>query len=398
MTLIILWLIIQDARHGWPFTRHHAQPAPSEHAASQHLAGQETRPSRTSISVDDRQVELLGISFEKVRLERIDASARHAAVVAPDESRISHVHTRVSGWVERLHVNTVGQAVRVGQPLAEIFSQELLASQNEYLTARRQSGTLPGSVVLDAARTRLAVLGLSPAQIEELERTESPRRLVTIRAVRNGIVLKRGVSEGTAVDPSTELMTIADLTKVWIFAEVPEADAAPIKVGTPATLKFAASVREPFVARVEFIYPTLSERTRTMRVRFAVANGDATLRPGLYGTAAFAVARREALTVPRDAVVDTGSTQHVFVRAPGGVLEPRTVRLGTRLNDRLEILSGLSPGDEVAAAGVFLIDSESRLRASGSAGHFGHGPSGAGSERTDEAAPTPDAEHAPHEH
>jgi membrane fusion protein, copper/silver efflux system len=385
---VLLLLFIQDARHGWPFSRHHAQPAASSRAGIAPSDGKPVDAPRSSVSLDRNRAEQFGISLEPVRMERISASARHSAVVVPDEGRITHVHTRISGWVEKLHVNSIGQSVRAGQPVAQIFSQELLASQNEYLAALRQSRAMPGSALLDAARARLTVLGLSPAQIRELERSGSPQRLVTIFASHRGIVLDRGVSEGTAVDPSTELMTIADLSKVWVLAEVPEADSAPIRIGTPATLTFASSGREPFTAKVDFIYPTLSERTRTLRVRFVADNPDSALRPGLYGTASFAATGREALTIPRDALVDTGNSQHVFVRAASGMLEPRPVRIGARLDDRIEVIEGLSPGDTVVAAGVFLVDSESRLRASsGSAGHIGHG----------DTSVTPAAEHEPHE-
>jgi Cu(I)/Ag(I) efflux system membrane fusion protein len=151
-----------------------------------------------------------------------------------------------------------------------------------------------------------------------------------------------------------------------------------------ANLAFPSAGKPMLTARVEFIYPTLTERTRTVRVRFEVGNSDGALRPGLFGTASFGEATRSALTVPRDAVVDTGETQHVFVRAANGILEPRSVRLGARVADRVEVLEGLAPGETVVASGVFLIDSESRLRASGGGGHSGH------------AAPREQADHSAH--
>jgi Cu(I)/Ag(I) efflux system membrane fusion protein len=183
------------------------------------------------------------------------------------------------------------------------------------------------------------------------------------------VVLHRGISVGTAVDPSTELLTIADLSQVWVLAEVPEFDIPSVQQGTQAVLDFPASGLPSIERPVEFLYPTLSERTRTLRVRFTVENPTGALRPGLYGTAEFKVHPREALTIPRDAVVDTGSTQHVFVAVDEGHFEPRTVVLGTRFGDRVEVLEGLVAGDAIVASGVFLIDSESRLRASGGTGH-----------------------------
>jgi Cu(I)/Ag(I) efflux system membrane fusion protein len=306
-------------------------------------------------------------------LRSIDNPIRGVATIVADESRITHVHARVAGWLEKLYINTTGQTVRAGQPLAAVFSQELYSSQQEYLSALRRVGSGPASAVLDAARTRLEVLGMGRAEIERVERTGEAQRLVTIAAPRSGIVLNRGVSAGTAVDPSTEIVTIADLSVVWVIAEAAEADAAQLRAGATAMLIFPTAGREPFSAKVEFIYPTLTERTRTVRVRVPVPNNDGALRPGMYGSVEFPAVARNALTVARDAVVDTGQSQHVFVHTSENVIEPRTVQVGARLADRVEILQGLTTGEHVVTTGVFLIDSESRLRASGSTGHSGPG-------------------------
>jgi Cu(I)/Ag(I) efflux system membrane fusion protein len=170
-------------------------------------------------------------------------------------------------------------------------------------------------------------------------------------------------------------MTIVDLSQVWVLAEVPAADAANIETGSQAILELPGAGRERLSASVDFVYPTVTERTRGVRARFVLPNADGKLRPGTYGTASFGALGRDALTIPREAVVETGDSQHVFVRTQEGTLEPRQVRLGRRLRDRFEVLEGLSAGEEVVSSGVFLIDSESRLRASSAgAGHSGHGP------------------------
>jgi Cu(I)/Ag(I) efflux system membrane fusion protein len=276
--------------------------------------------------------------------------------------------------------------------LLRIFSQELLSSQTEYLAARRTtSASGIASVVVAGGRTRLGVLGMSPAEIEAIEQTGEPTRLVTVFAPRSGVVVNRGVTVGTSVDPSTTLLTIADLARVWVLAEVPEASITAVRQGSIARLEFPASGRPPFTARVDFIYPTLSERTRTLRVRLSAANGNGTLRPGLYGTADFATNGQDVITVPRDAVVDTGLQQHVFVAA-GDRFEPRPVTVGLQLADRVEIRSGLREGEQVVAAGVFLLDSESRLRATGGAGGgHNHGTPGAPAD-----VPAPADPHAGH--
>ena len=206
------------------------------------------------------------------------------------------------------------------------------------------------------------------------------------------MVVNRGVTVGTSVDPSTTLLTIADLSRVWVLAEVPEAGITAVRVGTTAQLDFPASGRQPFAARVDFLYPTLTDRTRTLRVRFSAANAGGGLRPGLYGTAAFESAGQPVITVPRDAVVDTGVQQHVFV-AVGDRFEPRSVTLGVQLTDRVEVRSGLEEGERIVAAGVFLLDSESRLRATGGTGGHNHGAPTTPQDKASTPATDPHAGH-----
>ena len=365
-----LW--IQHQRNAWPFApREQAAAMPAEHDMATMDAG--AAPDRVPIEVASSTVQALGIHVEEVRRESLTQSVRAVATIVPDESRISHVHPRVAGWVEQLDVNTTGEVVQAGQPLARVFSQELLSSQTEYLAARRATAASGiTSAVVASGRTRLTVLGMSQGEIDAIEQTGEPRRLVTIVAPRSGVVVNRGVTVGTAVDPSTTLLTIADLSRVWVLAEVPEASIPAVRVGSTAHLDFPASGRPPFAARVDFLYPMLTERTRTLRVRFSVANANATLRPGLYGTGAFESAGAPTITIPRDAVVDTGRQQHVFV-AVGDRFEPRPVTLGVQLADRVEVRSGLEEGDRIVSAGVFLLDSESRLRATGGVGGHSHG-------------------------
>ena len=369
---------VQHFRGAWPFAATERAPTAIGPPGPVATSGADFTHERVPVEVAASTLQELDIRLEVVTRESLTQAVRAVATVVPDESRISHVHTRVAGWVEQLDVNTTGETVRVGQPLARIFSQELLSSQTEYLAVRKTtSASGITSAVVAGGRMRLAVLGMTPADIDAIEQTGEPRRLVTVVAPRSGAVVNRGVTVGTSVDPSTTLLTIADLSRVWILAEVPEASIPAVRVGRTAQLDFPASGRPPFAARIDFVYPTLTDRTRTLRVRFSAANPDGGLRPGLYGTAAFESAGQEVITVPRDAVVDTGLQQHVFV-ATGDRFEPRAVTLGVQLADRVEVRAGLVVGERIVAAGVFLLDSESRLRATGGAGaHSGHGTSAA---------------------
>lgn len=368
--LIVAMLFIQQQRGAWPFFMQETLTAESATAGDRTAADSH---ARVAVNLDQRLQTAAGLRLEPARREAVSRNIRVVATVVPDERRISHAHTRVSGWIEQLFVATTGETVRAGQPLAAIFSQDLYASQLEYLAALEQATQAPRSAIVEGARSRLQVLGMTEAEIAGIERSGQARRLVTVAAPHDGVVLRRAVSVGTAVDPSTELLTLADLSSLWVLAEVPEAEASHIAPDIPVTLDFAAAGLAPFEASVDFVYPTLSERTRSVRVRFAVANPDGALRPGMYGTAVFSGTAREGITVPRDAVVDTGLMQHVFVAVDEGRFEPRIVKLGVRLAERIEIIEGLAEGEPVVAAGVFLLDSESRLRSGAGVGHAGHG-------------------------
>ena len=383
----VMW--VQSAREAWPFSPREQTMVAGRVTGVAPATGSAPTRDRVTVGVTDSMLQALDIRLEVVRREAMTQSVRAVATVVPDESRISQVHTRVSGWIEQLDVNTTGEMVRAGEPLARIFSQELLSSQTEYLAARKTTTDMGiTSVVVASGRTRLTVLGMTTAEIDAIEQTGEPKRLVTVVAPRSGVVVSRGITVGTSVDPSTTLLTIADLSRVWIFAEVPEANISALRVGTRAQLDFPGSGRPSFAARIDFVYPTLTERTRTLRVRFSAANPGGGLRPGLYGTAAFEAVGREVITAPRDAVVNTGQRQHVFV-AMGDQFEPRVVTLGLQLADRVEIRSGLREGERIVASGVFLLDSESRLRATGGAGGQHHAAPAAPGKQTASPAPAP---------
>lgn len=390
LAVVVGLLVVQHVRHGWPFSLHHGVGVPSAARVvtpSTSATGAQQPAPRAHVELAPDQWPALGIRVIPVARETIGGALRTVVTIVPDEARVSHVHTRVSGWIDRLIVRTTGERVRRGQPLAAIFSQELLASQTEYLAALRAAPNRDAPLAR-GARERLSVFGMTPAQIAALERRGAPERLVTVSAPRAGTVLRRSVTEGTAVDPSTELFTIADLSRVWALTEIPEVDAPRVRVGSTATLSVPASGLPTLEADVSFVYPTLSERTRTLRARFDVENRDGQLRPGMYGTAEFETATRDAIVVPRDAVVDTGVQQHVFVLEGAGMLVPRVVSLGVRLDERVEVTDGLREGEQIVAAGVFLIDSESRLRASGGAG-AGHAHGGASGGDRSSAEPRP---------
>jgi membrane fusion protein, copper/silver efflux system len=329
--------------------------------------------SRAPVALEPAQAGGIDLRIATVHKRDLVEDLSVPATVVPDESRISHLHTRVSGWIERLHVPNTGEPVRAGQPIADIFSQELYASQVEYLAARAMTG--PPSAVAESGLARLRFFGMGEGDIRAIEKAGKPNRVVTLYAPRSGVLAHRGISVGTAVDPSTEIAIVLDLSRIWVLAEVPEFAAGSIKTGMLAQLGFGGDGKTLLPARVEFIDPMLTEATRTLKVRFSLPNPSGALRPGMYGTATIKGAARSALMVARDAVVDTGAAQYVYVVKHDGLYEPRAVRVGARLKETLEIVDGLREGEEIVTSGVFLLDSESRLRASGGQGtpHGGHG-------------------------
>lgn len=339
---------------------------------------------RVPVVVTPEWEQRLNLRSETVRRDLLTVEIRATATVIPAEDRVSHVHTRVAGWIEELYVHTTGEWVQEGQPLASIFSQELYASQLEYLATRGARSGLS-----ENSRRRLQIMGMSEQELSAVERQGTARHLVTLVAPRSGVVLRRSVSPGTAVDPATELLTIADLGMVWVMAEVAERDIPMVKPGMPAVIEIPAAGKA-IAAQVDFVYPTVNERTRSLGVRIKIENNGHLLRPGMTGTVKLLIQKPDVLSVPRDAVVDTGDVQHVFVVAASGSYEPRAVRTGMRTGSRIEVLMGLEENEKVLSSGVFLIDSESRLRGSG--GGVGHGAHGSGSKPT----PTPSAEN-PHQ-
>jgi Cu(I)/Ag(I) efflux system membrane fusion protein len=292
--------------------------------------------------------------------------------VAVDEARLARVHARYSGWVEQLLVATTGQKVRRGQVLAALYNLELVPAQQEFLAARRWSkpgatgeSTLApsGESLEEDARARLELFGLSRGEIEVIAKTGKPARAIAVSAPIDGYVVRKSAVRGSYVQPGTELFEIADLSKVWVVAEIYEYDMARVRVGQTVDVALSAYPGQRFSGKVAFIQPTVDAATRTSSVRVELPNKDGKLRPGMYGDVTIRLDGAEGVVVPAEALVDTGEYQYVFLAREGGRFEPRRVRAGARSGGKVQILEGLAPGDSVVTTANFLIDSESRLRA-----------------------------------
>ena len=309
--------------------------------------------------IDPRVVQNLGVRLATVERRALAQQVQAAGVIAVDEHRIVAVQARAAGWVEQLAVRAVGDPVRRGQLLAAVYSPELLAAQEEFLLATRSGD----AALKDAARARLALFGLDDGQIRRIAGSGRAERRVEYRASQDGYVMELGLRQGAQLSPGMTLFQIAGLDSVWLEAELPEAQAAWIKLGDAASASLAAHPGETFRGKVEYLYPELSAATRTVKLRIALSNPGLRLRPGMYASVHLDGAPRAAqLTVPTEAVIRTGMRSVVLVAEDEGRFRPVLVKPGAEVGERIEVLDGLREGQQVVASGQFLIDSEASLR------------------------------------
>ncbi len=338
--------------------------------------GAEAAPPGT-VRISPERQQLIGVKYATVTAEGGGRTIRTVGKVAFDERRIAHVHPRFEGWVEKVYVDFTGEVVRRDQTMLTVYSPEMLASQQELLLARKArdlmsanplpSASTHGDSLFAAAKQRLQLWGLTDAQIEQVLRTGEPIRSIALPAPAGGFVTTRNAFPNQKVTPDSDLYTIADLSRVWIVADLFESDAASVRVGETARILVPYSDAPPLSAKVSYIQPEVDPATRTIKVRLDVGNPGMRLKPEMFVNAEFTVRGTPRLTVPADAVLDTGERQTVFIDRGNGYLEPRAVKIGERLGDRIAIDSGLSAGERIVASGAFLVDSESQLRAAVSA-------------------------------
>jgi Cu(I)/Ag(I) efflux system membrane fusion protein len=312
-----------------------------------------------SIEIDPRVVQNLGIRLARVEQGSFGRTVDTVGLVTVDEHRIEAIQVREPGWVERLDVRAVGDAVRRGQLLAGVYSPDLLATQQEFLIAR----TAKDPDLVEAARRRLGLFGLSDAQIARIDKTGQVERRIDYYAPFDGYVMELGARQGAAVEPGATLFQLGNLSSVWMIAEVPEAQAAWINAGNPVKAEVPALPGMRFEGKVDYLYPELTQATRTLKVRVVINNPGQHLRPGMFATAHLEGRTQESvLTVPTEAVIKTGTRSIVILADDATHFRPAVVRVGAEHGGRSEILEGLAPGQNIVASGQFLIDSEANLR------------------------------------
>ena len=360
------------AGHGVP-----AVITPEVH--SEHATGAPIPSGYAPIAIDSDRAAAMELATDAVENVDFTKKLRTVGVVTLDETRSAHVHAKIRGWVDGIHVNFVGRKVSAGEPLCSIYSQDVYAAEIEFLSilargapARTARGEFAEAErraedqFLDAARRRLALWDVPKEEVARLERTREPRRTFPLLAPRSGVVVSKEAIEGMYVDPSLELYTLSDLSRVWVLVDVYEADVPYIHIGDAAQLSIEGQ-EAAVEAKVAFLSPTIDEATRTLKARFELPNPGNGLRPGAFVSAELSIRLARGLAIPATAVIRTGTRSIVFV-AHGEHLVPREVKLGPLVGDRYRIDGGLELGERVAIGAQFLLDSESRLRATSTPG------------------------------
>ena len=326
-----------------------------------------------AIEITPEMQQSIGVKTDLVKRMPLEKTIRTVGTVKEDETRISRVNAKIGGWIERLYVDYTGKFVQKGQPLLEIYSPDLVSTQEEYLLAlesrdRLKNSPFPevakgGESLLESTRKRLELWDIPPAEIERLEREKKTRKTLTLYSPVSGYVMEKMAFPQMMIEPGMALYSIADLSTVWVEADIYEYEIPLVKVGTPATLTLASLPGQKYSGRATFIYPYVEEMTRTVKARFEFPNPGAKLKPNMYADVEIKVSEGTKLAVPEDAVIDTGTRQVAFVVSDGTHFQPREVTLGTKGEGYVEVVKGLNEGDKVVTSAQFLIDSDSRIKA-----------------------------------
>jgi Cu(I)/Ag(I) efflux system membrane fusion protein len=328
-----------------------------------------------TIVLDAERRQLIGVTTEAASRRVLRREVRAFGRVVEDETRLADVNLRMSGWIGDLRANQTGATVTKGETLFTLYSPELYAAQLEHLSVVSrigESGSATFAELARASRRRLALLGLDESQIVALERRGKAWEQMPILAPASGVVLEKNIVEGSRVEAGAKVLRIADLTTVWIDADVFEADLSVVEKGAPVTVTLSSQTGQSRRGQVDFIYPEIDPATRTARLRVVVDNADLSLKPDMVADLAIAITSEEVTAIPEAAVLYTGPRRLVFVDEGEGRLRPVEVRLGRHGDGYVEVLDGVEAGQVVVTSGNFLVAAESRIRAAGKAWGGGH--------------------------
>ena len=346
--------------------------APTITSSTEQKATEETPV--VEIPLDKQQ--LIGVKTAVVQVKSIRQTIRTVGRIEYDEKKLATINVKFESWIEKLHVDYVGKQVRKGDPLAEIYSPELFATQQEFINLVKWKGrnsevkdetinkmlSRDSDAILEATKQRLRLWDISDEQIKAIAESGKPMRTLTIYSPVNGTVILKTAIQGMRVMPGEKLFDIADLSTVWIVSDIYEYELPLIRTGDTAKITMSYFPGKEFTAVIDYVYPVLASETRTAKVRFSIPNPGRQLKPQMFTNVEIKVGMGKRLVVPEDAVIDTGMRQLVYVDKGEGIFEPREVVVGLRSDGMVEILKGLKAKERVATAATFLIDSEARLK------------------------------------
>ncbi|MBI4686533.1 MAG: efflux RND transporter periplasmic adaptor subunit [Nitrospirae bacterium] len=338
-----------------------------------------------TVEISPEQQQLIGVKTSEASIMPLQKIIRTVGRIEYDERRIATVNTKFEGWIERLYVDYTGRYVKKGEPLAEIYSPELFATQQEFLNLLKwkDSGSRvegqgssnsdsslnigemlsrDAASIIEAARQRLKLWDITEEQIKKIEQTRQPMRTLTIHSPVSGYIVQKMALQGMRVMPGEKLFDVADLSTVWVISDIYEYELPLMKVGQTANISLSYFPGKEFSSRIDYIYPALSGETRTLKARFTIPNPNALLKPQMFTNVEIKVNLGKRLAVPEDAVLDTGTRQVVYVDKGEGYFEPREVMLGISANGFKEVIRGLKAGEKVATSAAFIIDSEAQLK------------------------------------
>lgn len=366
----------------------------------------QTEEETASVELPREKQQLIGVRTVTASVQPLHKNIRTTGKIEYDERKLTTVNAKVEGWIEKLYVNFTGIYVKKGEPLVDIFSPELWATQQEFINLVRWSKKISNAGVnsgetafaaqsgaddltamllkdtdslMEAARLRLKLWDISDAQIKRIEESEKPIRTLTVYSPVSGYVLQKYAVQGMKVMAGEKLIDVYDLSSVWVLADIYEYELSVIKVGDTAKLQLSYFPGEELIAKIDFVSPTLSPETRTAQVRFSVPNAGGKLKPGMFTDVELKINLGKRLAIPDEAVIDTGLRQIVYVDKGDGYFEPRAIITGLKAGKLVEVLSGIKAGETVASSGNFLIDSETKLK--------GIEPAGASPPNEQESAP-----------
>ncbi len=359
-----------------------SQPQPAKEQPKEAAEEQQAEEAPT-VEIPSEKQQLIGVRTTEVAVRPLVRAIRTVGRIEYDEKRVATVNTKFECWIEKLYVDYTGRYVKKGEPLAEVYSPELIATQQEFINVLRwakkpaapgpDTGTGDGlgigkmisrdsEMMVEASKQRLRLWDISDDQIRKIEESGKPLRTLTIYSPVSGYVVQKAALKGMRVMPGEKLFDIADLSTVWIIADIYEDQLPELRSGDTARIALSYIPGREFVSKIDYIYPTLSSETRTAKARFTIPNPRMQLKPQMYADVVIKVNLGKRLCVPDDAVIDTGTREVVYVDKGDGYFEPREVLLGLRGEGYREVLAGLKSGEKVASAATFLIDSEAQLK------------------------------------